>query len=113
DALHHFDVVAGGVFWRQQAEALSTSAGDGINMTFVGFAGGIDFDLCPLARLHLAQLCLLEVCRDPDVLFIERDDHHHHLPGLHVLTDLHSAIADRSADWRNHFGVLEIQFRLI
>src|SRR6266446_3707373 len=50
-ALHNFDVVAGGVFRWQQAEARSTGAGDGIDMPFVGLAGRIDRDLSRQPRL--------------------------------------------------------------
>src|SRR5580658_7944975 len=113
NALHDFHVVAGGVFGRQQAEALSAGAGHGINVPLVGLAGRIDLNLSRLSRLHLGKLRLLEVCRDPDIRFIERDDLHHLLPGLHILTDLDGAVADRPADRRNHLGVLKVEFSLV
>ena len=47
---------------------------------------------CP--GFMLAQLRLLEVGGDPEV--VERDDLHHLLTDLHVLTDFHRAVADDS-----------------
>src|SRR5580658_4877517 len=38
DALHHFDVVAGSIFWRQQAEARSAGPGNGIDVAFISFS---------------------------------------------------------------------------
>src|SRR5258708_37729757 len=61
--LHNFDVVAGGIFRWQQAEARSTGAGDGIDMPFVGLASSIDRDLSRQPGLHLLKLRLFEVRR--------------------------------------------------
>src|SRR6202795_5156507 len=112
-ALHDLDVVAGGVFGRQQAEARSTGAGDRIDMPFVGLASRLDRDLRRQPRLHLLKLRLFEVSRNPQVRVIERDYLHHFLPGLHVLTNLDGAVADGSADGSSHLGVHEVKFSLV
>src|ERR1700675_4829205 len=112
-ALHNFDVVAGSVFGWQQAEARSTSAGDRIDMPFVGLASRIDRDLSRQPRLHLLELRLFEVSRNPQVRVIKRDYLHHFLPGLHVLTNLDGAVADGSADGSSHLGVHEVKFSLV
>src|ERR1700687_6246551 len=112
-ALHDFDVVARGVFGWQQAEARTTGAGDGIDMSLVDFAVRIHRDLRRQTGPHTPKLRLLKVSRDPDVLPIERDDLHHLLARLHILTHLDGAVADGSTDRRNHFGVQEGPLSLV
>src|ERR1700687_713372 len=82
-------------------------------MPLVGLAVRIHHDLTRQARLDVLKLRLLEVRRDPEVANIERDDLHHLLAGLHVLSNLDSAVADDSADWRNLLRVLEVQLSLV
>src|SRR5450759_5881543 len=73
-ALHHFDVVAGSVFGRQQAETRAAGAGGGIDMSLVGLAVRIDGDVGRLARPDVLKLRLLEIRRDPEIRHIERND---------------------------------------
>ena len=82
-------------------------------MPFVSLAGRIDRDLSRQPRLHLLKLRLFEVSCDPQVRVIERNHLHHFLPGLHVLTNLDGAVADGSADRRDHFRVQKIQLSLV
>src|ERR1035437_7413725 len=96
-ALHYFDVVAGSVFGWQQAEARAAGAGGGIDMSLVGLAVRIHHDVYRQAGLDVFKLRLLEIRRDPEVRLIERNDLHHLLAGLHVLTGLDGAVADHSA----------------
>src|ERR1035441_8591610 len=63
NALHHFDVVAGGVFGGEQAEARTAGASDGIDMPLVGLAVGIHRDVSRQTGFHLPELRLLEVRR--------------------------------------------------
>src|SRR5208282_578507 len=112
-ALHNFDVIAGGVFGREQAEARTAGASDGIDMPLVGLAVRIHRDVSRQTWLHLLELRLLEVRRDPEVAFAERNNLHHLLAGLHVLTDLNGAVADDSADRRHDFRVRKVEFRLL
>ena len=113
DALHDLDVITGGIFGRQQTEARAARSRDRIDVTLVGFVGRIHVNVDPQAGLHLAKLRFLEIRGYPEIFFIERNDAHHLLPHLHVLPYFDRAVADRSADRRNHLGVLEIQFRLV
>src|SRR5580704_149810 len=105
NALHHFDVVAGGILGRQQAEARSAGSGNGIDMPLISLAGRIDGNVSRQTRFHVPKLRLLKVSCDPKITLPEQNDLHHLLAGLHVLTNLDSAIAHGSADRRNHFQV--------
>ncbi len=85
-ALHDFDVVAGRVFRRQQAEARAGGGGDAVHVPLELAAPYASTSI--VARWpgsHVAQLRLLEIGRDPDV--VERDDGHQRLAGLHDLAD--------------------------
>ena len=94
NALHHFDVVAGGVFGRQQAEARARCGGDAIDVPAVlaAAAVGIDFKLDLLADVHFLELGLFEIGGDPDVF--ERNERHDLLTGR----DLHTGFGRFAAD---------------
>ena len=61
-ALHHLHEVAGGVVGRQQREARAGAAGQALHLALeLLVREGVELDLDALARLHLADLRLLEV----------------------------------------------------
>src|SRR5262245_24909932 len=60
-ALDNFDIVAGRVFRRQNAESSSGSALDTVHMAFEHLAGiGVDLDFGRLPRANVVQLSFLE-----------------------------------------------------
>src|ERR1700685_861323 len=111
NALHHFHVVASGIFGRQQAEAGAAGAGDAIDFTLVIASGRIYFDVDFLTDFHLTQLRLFKVGGNPDVF--ERNNLHQFLAGSDILPDLDGAVADHAIDGSNDFCVLQVQLRLI
>src|ERR1700675_860698 len=71
-SLYDLDVVAGGVFWRQQAVELARRAGNSLDVAVVVAPCSIDVNLDGLAATHLTQLRLAEISGDPDI--VERND---------------------------------------
>ena len=98
-ALHHLDVVAGGVLGRQQAEA---GAGAGLQTVDVAVQRptgiGVDGDLHRLARTHVGKLRLLEVGRHPRPADREIGQG---LVRLHDVADIHRALG-HTACLRRH-----------
>src|SRR4029077_3472007 len=111
NALHYFDVVASRIFGWQKAEARAACPGDAVNFAIVLAAVGVDFDSDTLIGAHIAELRLFEVGGDPHV--VEVDDLHEFLPGRDVLADFDGAVADYAIHRRDHFGVLQVEFRLL
>src|SRR5271165_1494958 len=111
DALHDLDVVSGGVFWREEAEAGAAGGGNAVDLPVIGPAVGVDFNRGLLSNFHFAKLRLFEVGRDPNV--VQVDDLHEFLAGSNILPDLHRAIAHDAGDRGYDFGVLQVQLGLI
>src|SRR5487761_1909855 len=65
DPLHHFHVISGGVFRRQQAHASAAGACDPLDLARVLAAVGVHVDLHRLADAHFLELRLLEIRRHP------------------------------------------------
>src|SRR5579872_1660948 len=68
NALHHLDVVSGGILRRQNAEPRTAGAAHLDDFSGVGVVVGVDREVHVLAGLHAAQLGLLEVGDDPDIV---------------------------------------------
>src|SRR5258708_38745992 len=111
NALHYLYVVAGGVLWRQQAEAWATGPGNAIHFSAVFPAVGIHFQCDGLPDLHMAELSLFEIGGDPDI--VERDDLHQLLSRSDILADFDRTVADHTSNRGHDFGVAQIQLSLI
>ena len=85
--LHHFDVVAGRILRRQQAEFRARGGRNAVDVRVEDPAAiGVDRDGGGLARMHIRQLGLFEIGGDPDVLL--RNDRHQRLARLNDLSGL-------------------------
>src|ERR1700758_4436851 len=111
NALHYLYVVAGRILRRKKAEAGAAGAADVEHFSAVIAASSVHVYFRWLPGLHVTKLCLLEICRDPDVVDI--DDRHKRLPWLNVLADLGSAVPDNTMHRSDDLGVLHIQFGLL
>src|SRR5271156_16963 len=67
-SLHDLNVVAGSVFWRQQAVELARRAGNSFDVAVVIAPCSIDVNLDGLSGTHLPQLGLAEISGDPDIV---------------------------------------------
>src|SRR3954463_11966490 len=72
NTLHDFHVISRRIFWGKEAEARTAGAADSEHLTLVIAAGGIDFDINGLSRLHIAKLGLFEICSDPKIRDIDQ-----------------------------------------
>ena len=80
-------------------------------MPFVVFSGHIHVDGHWLVHAHIAQLSLLEIRGDPDV--IEVDDPHQFLARLHVLSNFNGSTGHHTVYGRHDSRVLQVELRLI
>ena len=106
NSLHHLYVVAGGVLRRKQTEPGTTCAANGEDFAFVLATGRVDLDLNRLSLLHVAQLRFFEVCRDPDI--VDVDKRHQRLSWLNVLSHFGRTMADDPMTRRGDLRVLKI-----
>src|SRR6185503_4040201 len=111
NSLYHFDEVSGGILGRQQACHRAAGAGDTLQVAFVILPRRVHMNGDRLADAHIAQLRLLEVGSDPDVVKI--DDSHQFLTRLHILANFNGAARDHAIHRRHNGGVLQVQLRLI
>jgi hypothetical protein len=61
--------------------------------------------------VHLAELCLFEVCRHPEIF--NWNHGHQRLPRLHILTELGIPLRHDSAHRSFHGGVVQVELRLL
>ncbi len=108
-ALHYLHVIARSIFRRQQTESCTGGAGNALHMTVVFARKGIHGNRGALSGMHVCELRLLEIRRDPDI--VERNNGEQCLARLDVLSDLHVFVHD-SADRRHNRAVLQIKLRL-
>src|SRR5581483_4069762 len=106
DTLDDFDVVAGRVLGRKQAEARSAGSRQTFDVTAIAAAVGVHLDVRRLADLHVLKLRFFEVGDNPDVVQI--DNRYQELPGFDVLADLDGAPRDDSRCGRLDGGVFQI-----
>src|ERR1700685_1577360 len=85
DSLDDFDVVAGGVFRRQQTEGWAGGPGDAVDVAVQNSTAGVDMNPGFLTNAHVPQLGFLEVGSDPDI--IKRHNGEQLLPGLDIQAD--------------------------
>src|SRR5579872_3097376 len=109
--LYHLDVISRGVLGRQQAEPRPTGAPDARHVTVILAIIGIYAEHDLLARLHMLQLRLFEVGRDPDVF--QGDQRHQAFAGRHVLADFRALLADDSGGRSVDHRVAQVQPGLI
>src|SRR4051812_162437 len=107
NALHHLDEVAARVVWRKQREAGPGAAGETLQLAVKRAARErVDVDVHVLARLHVADLRLLEVRHH---VRLRRDQSHHRLSRLHELSLVHGEAGDHSVVLREDLRVRELQ----
>ena len=107
NALHHLDVVAGGIFRWKQAEKRPAGSSDALHVSVVLLPVSVHRDGRPLSWPHVAQLAFLEVGGHPDV--VQVNDLHQFLADLHILANFNCPVTHDSADRSNHVGVLQVQ----
>src|SRR2546423_1141731 len=71
-ALYYFHVIAGGVFRRHQAVLLATRSANSLDVALVGVTESVNIDRRALAWPHAANLRLLKIRGDPDI--VERNN---------------------------------------
>ncbi len=105
-ALHHLDPVAGGVLRRQQRERGTGARADTGHAAVVLDLAAIEVgtQLHALADAHLAQLHLLEIGLDPDL--VERNHRHQRRAGGDALAHLHGAPGHLPGHRRGDLGAL-------
>ena len=109
--LHDLDVVAHGVFRRQQAEHGPRTGLEAVHFPLEFVARiGIHADEHGLAGAHPLQLRLLEIGHDPEVVRHQRQQR---LAGLDVSALLHRAARDAPVPRRGDRGVGKLQLRLL
>src|SRR6185295_1165096 len=112
NALHHFHVITGGVFRRQQAESCARSVSNAVHMPLENAASVcVHRDTRGLAGMHLCELSLLKI-RDYPNIFL-RNERHQRLPRLQDLTGFNGLLAHHSRHRSFDAGVFEIQAGLI
>src|SRR5712671_4798528 len=84
NALHHFYVIASGVFRRQQTEPGPGCAAYRFNSATKFAAISVNLDLGWLSHFHVTKLCLFKVGGGPDVIQVHNGKQW--LPGLHGLS---------------------------
>src|ERR1017187_7429866 len=111
DALDHLDVVAGGVFRWEQRQDRTSGPSDLGDLAVVRRAGRVGSNLDSLTRRHVAQLGLLKVCGDPQIL--KGNEGEQVLASGYVLFDFDALAGDDSGNGCDDFGVAEVELRLI
>jgi hypothetical protein len=110
-ALHDLDVVAGGVFGRQQAERRSAAGLDAVDPARkVAAAEGVNPDIDGLPDAHGGKLCFLEVGGDPH---IQRHHDHDRLPGSRERADRRGQLGHASVDGGVQRGALQVRIGTI
>src|SRR5271167_3207102 len=109
DALHHFHVIARGVFRRQKAQDRSGGTGNGIEVARKRFAVGVHFDVRLLTGLHVLELRFFEIRGHPDI--VQGNNHQESLARLHDLARLDRLVRGHSVDGRDDVAVAEIELR--
>ena len=108
DALHHLDVVAGGVFRRQDAGDGAGAAADVLDVAFKIQLQRVHVNAGRLARLDIVHLRLFEVGRHPDVA--DLGDHQQLLAGVDALADLGRSLQNNARGRRDDLRIAELQF---
>ena len=107
-ALDDFDVIAGRVFRRQQAECRAAASLNAVHVRAQRFAERVNLHERRLAGLHFFQLRFLKVRHDPDV---RRHDGHQLLAHLNVIARLDRLACHAPVAQRENFGVRKVQLR--
>src|SRR5271156_6293012 len=110
-SLHDLDVIAGGVFGRQQAVEFTSRARQPFDIALVNTFGGVDVNRDRLAAVHPAQLCLAKISGDPDVA--ERNHSEQLLAWLHALSYLYRLVIDYSGGGRDDVCITQVKLGLI
>ena len=95
EPLHHFDVVPGRVFRREQAEERTCGTRKALHFALIIASETVNADCGGLAGYHPFELRLFEVCSDPDV--VQGNDHKQALPRLDTMSKLNRFSSDNAA----------------
>ena len=109
NALHNFYIVAAGILRRQQAEARTGGAAEGIDAAAIVAPGSVGAEGHALAGLHLLQLCFFEIGGDPDV--VDGNDGQQLLARLHALAGFHGLAPDDPAYRRDDLCIAKVELR--
>lgn len=110
-SLDNLDVVACGVFWREQTERRAASSLDAIDVALKRFVRvGIDGNFYRLAGPHEGQLCFFEIGVNPEIILNDGEDDLTDLKKC-TLFDLFPGNAPRFRCI--DFGIRELEFRLL
>ena len=107
--LHDLDEVARGVLRRQQCEGRSgphREAGDPA-VEHLPVAVHVDIEIDGLADAQIAQLRLLEIGVDPDL--VERADRHQALPDLNIVAGVDVAARDDAIDLGDDVAIAKVE----
>src|ERR1700726_72493 len=109
--LHHFHIVARGIFRRQQTERRSAASLNAVNAS-VQFEARVSVHRNSdwLSRPHTAQLRFLEIGDYPNS---RRDKCHQCLPYLQVISDSNCLLSHIAVYRRFDFGVAKVEFSLL
>ena len=110
--LHHLDEVAGGVLRRQQRQRRSGPHREAGNaaLEHVSAAVHVDIEIDRLADTQVAQLRLLEIGIDPDL--VERADRHEILADLDIIARIDVSARDDAVDLRDDVAIAKIELGL-
>src|SRR5579862_3330640 len=109
--LHHFDVVAGGILGRQQAETRTAGPPDTRNVACILAAVSIHAEPHFLPRLHPFELCFLEVHGYPNI--VQGNHNQELLARRDIVAEFHRFLVDDTGDRRGDGAVAEVQASLI
>ena len=112
-SLHHLDEIAGRVLRRQQRQRRSGPLGKAGNAPLEHMAAAVhvDIEIDRLADAQVAELRLLEIGVDPDL--VERADRHEALADLDIVARIDVSARDDAVDLRDDVAVAEVEFGLV
>jgi hypothetical protein len=108
-SLHNLDVVAAGVFRREETEERPRRAGHVLYRAVESSAKAVYVEVDGFTGAHAAELRLLEVRGDPDV--VDGNNREQRLAGLDSISDLDCLVSDNAADRSVNCGVAQVEFR--
>src|SRR5579859_3316903 len=109
NALYDFYVITAGILRWQQAEARASGAAERIDVAAIVAPGSVRPKGHALSGLHLLQLRLFEIGRDPDV--VDRNDGQQLLARLNALAGFHGLASNDPAYRRDDLCVAKIELR--
>src|ERR1700691_1773344 len=105
-SLHNLDVVAGGVFWRQQALHFAGRPRHAFDVARVVASESVDVNGYRLAAMHSAQLRLAKISSNHDV--VKGLDREQLLSWLQALADFNGLVADDSSGRGDYVRITQV-----